>query len=165
MSQHSSDPTPTEASSTAATSGSTPAGATPSVLFVCVKNGGKSQMAAALMGARADGEVEVHSAGTKPGSGINALSAEVIAEAGADMSAGNPTPIDPELLARVDRVIVLGAEAVVEPVPGMRGTITTWRTDEPSERGIDGIERMRLVRDDIDARVQDLLEELRGAAR
>src|SRR5699024_5931612 len=99
--------------------------ATPSVLFVCVKNGGKSQMAAALMEARAAGAVEAHSAGTKPGSAVNALSAEVIAEGGADMPSAYTKPIDPALLARVDRVVVLGKEAVVEPVPGMAGTITT----------------------------------------
>lgn len=139
---------------------SQPSPVTPSVLFVCVKNGGKSQMAAALMEARAAGAVEVHSAGTKPGSAVNALSADVVAEVGADMSSAVTTPIDPALLARVDRVVVLGAEAVVEPVPGMAGTITTWVTDEPSERGIEGIERMRLVRDDIDRRVRALLAEL-----
>lgn len=133
---------------------------TPSVLFVCVKNGGKSQMAAALMEARAAGAVDVHSAGTKPGAAVNALAAEVVAEAGADMSAGFTKPIDPALLARVSRVVVLGEEAVVEPVPGMAGTITTWVTDEPSERGIEGTERMRLVRDDIDRRVQSLLAKL-----
>ncbi|WP_422115799.1 low molecular weight phosphatase family protein [Brachybacterium sp. UNK5269] len=132
----------------------------PSVLFVCVRNGGKSQMAAALLAARAGDAVAVHSAGTAPGSAINALSAAVVAEVGADMSGGRPTPLDPALLARADRVIVLGDEAVVDPVPGMAGTITTWRTDEPSHRGIDGIERMRLVRDDIDARVAELMEEL-----
>ena len=145
-------------------SGSSPI---PSVLFVCVKNGGKSQMAAALMEARAAGSVEVHSAGTRPGTSINALSAEVVAEVGADMSGGHAKPMDPELLSRVDRVVVLGEEAVVDPVPGMAGTITTWRTDEPSERGIGGVERMRLVRDDIDHRVQELLAELTvdGSAR
>ncbi|MGP9583420.1 MULTISPECIES: arsenate-mycothiol transferase ArsC [unclassified Brachybacterium] len=133
---------------------------TPSVLFVCVKNGGKSQMAAALMEARAAGAVEVHSAGTKPGTAVNALSAEVVAEVGGDMSAAVTKPIDPALLARVDRVVVLGEEAVVDPVPDMAGTIDTWVTDEPSERGIEGAERMRLVRDDIDRRVQALLTEL-----
>ncbi|GAA1485512.1 low molecular weight phosphatase family protein [Brachybacterium fresconis] len=143
--------------SSSAASGSS---SVPSVLFVCVKNGGRSQMAAALMEARAAGTVEVHSAGTRPGTSINALSAEVVAEAGADMSAGATKLIDPSLLVRVDRVVVLGQEAVVEPVPGMAGTITTWRTDEPSERGIEGAERMRLIRDDIDHRVQELLEEL-----
>lgn len=132
----------------------------PSVLFVCAKNGGKSQMAAALMNKRAHGAVEVHSAGTKPGSTINALSAEVVAEVGGDMSTGFPKPIDPDLLRRVDRVVVLGDEAKVEPVEGMAGSIEIWHTDEPSSRGIEGVERMRLVRDDIDARVQALLTEL-----
>ncbi|MPV50972.1 low molecular weight phosphatase family protein [Pseudactinotalea sp. HY160] len=131
----------------------------PAVLFVCVKNGGKSQMAAALMEHHAAGSVEVHSAGTRPGATINALSAEVIAEVGADMSGGRPKPIDPALLRRVDRVVILGDEAEVEPVPGMAGAIETWHTDEPSARGIEGIERMRLVRDDIDARVTALLAE------
>lgn len=132
----------------------------PSVLFVCVKNGGKSQMAAALMERLAGDDVEVHSAGTAPGNAVNALSAEAVAEVGADMSGGTPKAIDPDLLARVDRVVVLGGEARVEPVEGMAGTIETWVTDEPSERGIEGVERMRLVRDDIDARVHALLADL-----
>jgi arsenate reductase len=135
----------------------------PSVLFVCAKNGGKSQMAAALMEHHAAGAVEVHSAGTAPGTRINALSAEAVAEVGADMSSGVPKPVDPELLRRVDRVVVLGDEAKVHPVRGMAGTVETWHTDEPSTRGIEGAERMRLVRDDIDARVRTLLSELTGA--
>lgn len=134
--------------------------AKPAVLFVCVKNGGKSQMAAALMRQVAGDRVEVHSAGTHPGTAINALSAQVVAEVGADMTGEHPRPVDPRLLARVDRTIVLGAEAVVGPVPGMRGDIETWETDEPSARGIEGIERMRLVRDDILTRVRALAGEL-----
>ena len=137
-----------------------PSPARPSVLFVCKKNGGKSQMAAALARLHAGDAVEVHSAGTHPGEAINALSADTVAELGADMSAGTPKPVDPELLARVDRVVVLGTEANLDPVDGMAGTIETWVTDEPSERGIEGAERMRLVRDDIDARVRTLLTEL-----
>jgi len=132
----------------------------PAVLFVCVKNGGKSQMAEALMRLHAGDAIEVHSAGTAPGGKINALSAEVVAEVGADMSAGQPTPVDPDLVARVDRVVLIGDEARLDPVDRMAGTMETWLTDEPSERGIEGIERMRLVRDDIDARVRALLEEL-----
>lgn len=135
-------------------------GERPSVLFVCVKNGGKSQMAAALMRYLAGDAIDVHSAGTKPGSGLNAESAAAVAEVGASMEGERPQPIDPELLRRVDRVVVLGSEAVVDPVPGMRGTVETWETDEPSHRGIDGMDRMRLVRDDIAARVRALIEEL-----
>lgn len=131
---------------------------TPSVLFVCVRNGGKSQMAAGLMRKAAGHRVGVHSAGTNPGSTINALSAQVLAEVGADMSGETPQPIDPELLATVDLVVTLGREAVVEVPPEVE--LRNWDTDEPSERGIDGIDRMRLIRDDIDARVQALLAEL-----
>ena len=132
----------------------------PSVLFVCVKNGGKSQMAAALLRHCAGDSIEVHSAGTRPGTSLNQLSAEAVAEVGADMSGEHPKPIDPDLLRRVDRVIVLGEEAHVDPVDGMNATIETWTTDEPSERGIEGIERMRLVRDDIADRVSALHTEL-----
>src|SRR5699024_1695001 len=125
---------------------------TPSVLFVCVRNGGKSQMAAALMRHHAGEAVEVHSAGTDPGSKVNALSAEVVAELGADMSGQSPRAIDPDLLRRVDRVVVLGAEARVKyDDDDNAGTLVTWITDEPSDWGIGGPERMRLVRDDIDA--------------
>lgn len=138
---------------------------TPSVLFVCVRNGGKSQMAAALMRRLAGDTVEVHSAGTDPGTKVNALSAEVVAELGADMSGQSPRAIDPDLLRRVDRVVVLGAEARVkyDDDDDNAGTLVTWITDEPSDRGIGGPERMRLVRDDIDARVRDLLAELTAA--
>jgi arsenate-mycothiol transferase len=131
---------------------------TPSVLFVCVRNGGKSQMAAGLMRKAAGDRIAVHSAGTNPGSKVNALSAEVLAEVGADMSGETPRPIDPELLRAVDLVVTLGRDATVDVPDGVE--LQNWDTDEPSERGIDGIERMRLVRDDIDARVQALLAEL-----
>jgi protein-tyrosine-phosphatase len=133
---------------------------TPSVLFVCKKNGGKSQMAAALMRMAAGDSVDVHSAGTAPGTAINAESAVAVAELGADMSGQTPKPIDPALLARVDRVVVLGSEARVDPIPGMAGTIETWITVEPSDDGIEGVDRMRLIRDDIAARVAVLAAEL-----
>lgn len=132
----------------------------PSVLFVCVKNGGKSQMAGALMRLEAGDTVEVHTAGTKPGSALNSESVESLVEVGAEVDGEAPKPIDPELLARVDRVVVLGSEAVVERVPGMRAEIETWETEEPARRGIEGMERMRLVRDDIRERVRHLRFEL-----
>ncbi|AGF72255.1 low molecular weight phosphatase family protein [Corynebacterium halotolerans] len=132
----------------------------PSVLFVCVGNGGKSQMAAALAEKHAVGQLEIHSAGTKPGTRLNAESVEAIAEAGADMSHGHPKGVDPQLLREVDRVIVLGADAQLELPDDARGTLERWVTDEPSHRGIEGLGRMRLIRDDIDARVRTLLGEL-----
>ena len=130
----------------------------PSVLFVCVKNGGKSQMAAGLMRQAAGDSVSVYSAGTKPGSAVNELSAESLREVGVDISGETPTLVDPHLVREVDLVVTLGREAHVEPIPGTH--FENWDTDEPSERGIDGIERMRLVRDDIAARVADLVQRL-----
>lgn len=131
---------------------------TPSVLFVCVCNGGKSQMAAGLMREAAGDRVDIHSAGTRPGTEINALSAEVLAEVGADMSGQTSRPIDPQLLRSVDLVVTLGREATLEVPPGVE--LRNSDTDEPSQRGIDGIERMRLIRDDLDARVHALLAEV-----
>lgn len=131
---------------------------TPSVLFVCVKNGGKSQMAAGLMRKIAGDAVQVYSAGTKPGSAINELSARALAEVGVDITGNAPTLVDPQLVHDVDIVVTLGREAHVEPVDGTR--FENWDTDEPSERGVDGIERMRLVRDDITERVVDLLNRI-----
>ena len=131
----------------------------PSVLFVCVKNGGKSQMAAGLMRKVAGDAVEVYSAGTKPGNSVNALSAESLLEVGVDITGETPKLIDPQLVRDVDVVVILGREAYVDPVDGTR--FENWDTIEPSERGIDGIERMRLVRDDITARVNQLAAQLR----
>jgi arsenate-mycothiol transferase len=131
----------------------------PSVLFVCVKNAGKSQMAAGLMSKIAGDAVQVYSAGTKPGTAVNTLSAEVLSEVGVDITDQTPKPMDPRIVQDVDVVVTLGREAHIEPVPGTQ--FENWDTDEPSERGIDGIERMRLVRDDIVARVSDLAARLR----
>ena len=136
---------------------------TPSVLFVCVKNSGKSQMAAGLMRKLAGDHIEVHSAGTAPGSAINTLSAQALLEVGVDITAEHPKPIDPRLVRDVDVVVTLGREAHVDPVPGTR--FENWDTDEPSQRGIDGIERMRLIRDDIAARVQLLTQQLHTPSR
>jgi arsenate-mycothiol transferase len=132
----------------------------PAVLFVCVKNAGKSQMAAGLMRQAAGDAVEVYSAGTRPGHEINSLSAEVLGEVGVDITDQIPTLVDPQLMRDVDLVVTLGREAHVEQVPGTR--FESWDTDEPSERGIDGIERMRLVRNDIAARVADLYTRLQA---
>ena len=130
----------------------------PSVLFVCVKNGGKSQMAAGLMRQLAGDDVEVFSAGTKPGPAVNALSAESLQEVGVDITGEVPKLVDPQVVRDVDLVVTLGREARVDPVPGTR--FENWDTDEPSDRGIDGIDRMRLVRDDITARVRELARQL-----
>ena len=122
------------------------------MLFVCVKNGGKSQMAAGLMRKIAGDLVGVYSAGTAPGS------AQSLLEVGVDITGEHPKPIDPTLLREVDLVVTLGREAHVEVLPGTR--LENWDTDEPSERGIEGLERMRLVRDDIATRVEELNEQM-----
>lgn len=134
----------------------------PKVLFVCVGNGGKSQMAAALADKHAGEAIEIHSAGTKPATKLNTESVESISEVGADMSGGRPKAVDPQLLREADRVVILGKDAQLELPADAQGTLERWVTDEPSERGIEGMERMRLVRDDIDARVRTLITELKG---
>jgi arsenate-mycothiol transferase len=77
-----------------------------------------------------------------------------------DITANTPKPVDPQLIREVDVVVTLARDARVRSDPGTR--LEDWDTDEPSERGIDGIQRMRLVRDDIAARVNDLAARLRS---
>lgn len=131
-----------------------------SILFVCVRNGGKSQMAAAIANKYAGDRFEIHSAGTKPGTALNSAATEALTEIGVDMSHGHPKGIDGQLLGGIDQLIILGADAQVELPEGVQPTIERWITDEPSVRGIEGIERMRLIRDDINDRVRDLLSQL-----
>jgi len=126
----------------------------PSVLFVCQKNGGKSQMAAALMRAAAGDAVEVVSAGTKPGASLNAQSVESLSELGISVGDEHPKALTAAMVSAADVVVILGTEAQVDEVAGTR--FETWITDEPAERGIEGMERMRLVRDDIRTRVDEL---------
>ena len=133
---------------------------TPAVLFVCSKNGGKSQLAAGLMNQLSHGDVTVYSGGTRPGASLNPQAVESLAELGIDITGEHPKPVTDEVLDAVDAVIVLGTEAKLEPREGTRFEV--WETDEPSERGIEGMERMRLVRDDIKNRVQKLYTELTG---
>lgn len=134
----------------------------PAVLFVCSKNGGKSQMAAALMRDLAGDQITVFSAGTKPGEHLNAQSVESLTELGIGVGNEHPKPVTQELLDSVDTVVVLGTEAKLDPPAGKRFEI--WETDEPSTRGIEGMERMRLVRDDIRKCVGKLYSELTSAS-
>lgn len=132
----------------------------PSVLFVCVKHGGKSQMAASLLRHHAGEQITVHSAGIRPASALNAESVASLEEIGATVEGEHPKAIDPALLDEVDRVVIIGGEADIAN-PGS-APIERWETDEPSTRGITGMERMRLVRDDIDQRVTQLSQALLG---
>lgn len=130
------------------------------VVFVCVRNSGKSQMAAGLMrhlvdvAAVADRFV-IESAGTHPGETLNAESVAALAELGLDISGYRPQPLTERLVRQADLVVVLGREARVDPPPGT--AVEVWDTVEPSHRGVQGMERMRLIRDDIAVRVRDLI--------
>ncbi len=130
----------------------------PSVLFVCVRNSGKSQMAAGLMRTIADNKIAVYSAGIHPGTSLNDLSVQSLLDIGVDITGESPKAIDPQLLSTVDLVVTIGREAHVEPVDGV--AMENWDTDEPSERGIDGAERMNMIRDDIASRAAKLAESL-----
>lgn len=119
-----------------------------------------AKRAAALARLHGADAIEVHSAGTTPGPDLNEESRASVEELGARFDGEYTKPIDPELLRRAVRTVVVGTEVKVEPVEGMAGTIEVWDVDEPSLRGIDGEERMRLIRDEIDSRVRKLIEEL-----
>lgn len=134
----------------------------PHVLFVCVKNAGKSQMAAALLRQLLHDRVNAISAGTAAGDQINPLSAQAVAEIGASMAGQVPRQLTDDLLRAADEVIVLGDDAQVSPVAGMRADIRRWAVSEPSDQGLEGLERMRLVRDDINRQVLALAIELTG---
>jgi len=125
-----------------------------SVLFVCVHNSGKSQIAAGVA-RRLAPDVRVESAGTEPSEFLHAGSVETLAEVGIDIGDQRPRAITPDLVAAADVVVVLGTEARVATHDGT--PVQTWPIDEPSRRGIEGVDRMRLVRDEITARVRDLL--------
>lgn len=127
---------------------------TPSVLFVCSRNGGKSQIAAGCLALEAGSAVNVLSAGTNPAKSINALAAEVLLEQGVDITSQVPRLLTEQDMLAADLVVVLGTEAQVPELDGV--TIERWETDEPSLRGIEGRERMELVCADIHDRVKDL---------
>jgi len=112
------------------------------------------------MNQHANGTVTVYSAGTKPGTSLNPQAVESLAELGIDITGEHHKPVTTEVLDAVDIVIVLGNEAKVDVPEGTR--LEVWDTDEPSERGIEGMERMRLIRDDIKTRVRKLYAELTG---
>lgn len=115
-------------------------------------------MAAGLMKHETGNRLTVTSAGTTPGTAINALSAEVLLDLGVDITAQKPKMLTRQSMLAAGLVVVLGAEAKVPAIDGVR--VETWETDEPSLRGIEGRQRMELVRDDIHARIKDLAARL-----
>ena len=133
---------------------------TPSVLFVCVHNAGKSQMAAALMRAKAADKVTVLSGGTNYGDNLNREAQLAVAELGVSMDGEYPKGVTDEVFMSVDRIVILGNEAKLAPRAGMVGTIETWLTPEPGLEAGDKLAQTRIVRDDIVKRVDKLFEEL-----
>ncbi len=132
----------------------------PTALFVCVHNAGKSQMAAALMRAKAGNLVNVLSGGTDPGDELNGPAKTAAEELGASMDGEFPKAITDEVFMTVDRIVILGNEAKLTPIEGMRGTIETWLTPEPGPEVGDKLAQTRIVRDDIVRRVDNLIAEL-----
>jgi arsenate reductase (thioredoxin) len=125
------------------------------VLFVCVRNAGRSQMAAALMHARAGGRVHVRSAGSDPGERINAAVVEALREVGIDVSREFPKPLSDDAVRAADAVITMGCGDACPVYPGKR--YEDWAIEDPEGKTLEDVRR---IRDEIDARVQRLLSEL-----
>ena len=139
--------------------------ATPQVLFVCVHNAGRSQMAAALLNRYAAGRVEVRSAGSAPADTINPAVREAMAEVGIDISAERPKLLTTDAVEASDVVITMGCGDACPIFPGKR--YLDWELTDPAGKGVDAV---RPIRDEIDVRVRGLLDELgvaptSGAAR
>ncbi|CAB4627131.1 MAG: low molecular weight phosphatase family protein [Actinobacteria bacterium] len=134
----------------------------PSVLFICVHNAGKSQTAEALMKHLVGDEITVYSAGTGPDEKLAADAVLALAEIGVEVTDQFPKAIDEAILKSVDRVVILGDQAKVESIEGMKAEIETWLIIEPKEMGIQGEQRAAMVRDEILERVEQLAEELLG---
>ncbi len=128
---------------------------TPEVLFVCVHNAGRSQMAAALLDHHAQGRVLVRSAGSAPADSVNPAVVEVMAELGLDLSKEFPKPLTTDAVRAADVVITMGCGDACPVFPGKR--YLDWQLDDPA--GL-AAEQIRPIRDEIDRRVRELLAEL-----
>jgi arsenate reductase (thioredoxin) len=131
----------------------------PSVLFVCVHNAGRSQMAAALLERHAAGRVRVRSAGSEPADRLHASVVEVMAEVGVDLTRERPKLLRDEAVRDSDVVITMGCGDACPVFPGIR--YEDWDLEDPSGKPIEDVRR---IRDDIDGRVRRLLEGLTGQA-
>jgi arsenate reductase (thioredoxin) len=131
----------------------------PEVLFVCVHNAGRSQMAAGLLHHHAGGAVHVRSAGSAPADEINPAVREAMAEIGLDISHEFPKPLTDDVVQAADVVITMGCGDACPIYPGKR--YLDWELDDPAGQGIDAV---RPIRDEIDRRVRDLLADLVGTA-
>jgi arsenate reductase len=135
--------------------GNTAMAGKPWVLFVCVHNAGRSQMAAALMNDLSQGSVEVRSAGSEPAAQVNPAVVEVMAEIGIDIAAGQPRLLTNTDVKAADVVITMGCGDACPYYPGKR--YEDWDLEDPAGKGVDAV---RPIRDEIQRRVEILLEEL-----
>ena len=127
----------------------------PIVLFVCIHNAGRSQMAAGYMKALSGDAVEVRSGGSEPGSEINPIAIQAMAEEGIDISQGVPQLMTTEQVRESDVVITMGCGDVCPIFPGKR--YEDWELTDPAGKSIDDV---RPIRDDIKVRIQALLAEI-----
>lgn len=126
------------------------------VLFVCVHNAGRSQMAEALFNLIANNGVRAESAGTKPASEVNPVVVQAMAEVGIDISTNRPRLLTFEMIEDSERVITMGC-GVEESCPASFVPTEDWDLDDPAGQPI---EKVRQIRDEIKSRVQQLLREL-----
>jgi len=131
----------------------------PSVLFVCVHNAGRSQMAAAWLTHLAGDRVEVRSAGSNPGASVNPAAVEAMAEVGIDISAKTPKVLTVDAVRESDVCITMGCGDTCPVFPGKR--YLDWQLEDPAGKGVESV---RPIRDDIEARVRTLLAELSPAS-
>jgi len=127
----------------------------PTVLFVCVHNAGRSQMAAGYLSHLSGGRVNVLSAGSQPADQVNEVAVQAMAEDGIDITSETPKLLSGTAVMESDVVITMGCGDTCPIYPGKR--YEDWELDDPAGQGI---EMVRSVRDDIRARVQDLVEDL-----
>jgi arsenate reductase (thioredoxin) len=127
----------------------------PEVLFVCVHNAGRSQMAAALLGRKAEGRVRVLSAGSEPADELNPAVVEAMGELGIDISAERPKKLEDGMVRTSDVVITMGCGDACPIYPGKR--YEDWELEDPSGKDL---ETVRGIRDEISSRVDALVSEL-----
>ena len=127
----------------------------PTVVFLCVHNAGRSQMAAGMMRALAGDRVDVYSGGSDPADALNPAVVEVMAEAGVDISDQVPSVWTDDMIRSADVVVTMGCGDTCPFYPGRR--YVDWELEDPSGKGPDEV---RPIRDDIRTRVEQLIEEL-----
>jgi arsenate reductase len=126
------------------------------MLFVCVHNAGRSQMAEAFFNYLADGKVAAASAGTRPSNHVGPVVVATMLEAGIDIRSQRPKQLTPEILGSADRVITMGCD-VSEDCPVNLGSTEDWEPGDPKGKTL---EMVRRIRDEIKGRVEALVEEL-----